>query len=102
VRDLYKNIAQYHDWKLTYAGTVLTISSDTSGTLVQVTVSYGPGALDTKVIDVIYDTTVDTTGIYEDTNVVVWGRPINMFTITNVYGGKVDQPLLAGDFIVAQ
>ncbi len=99
VRELYKNIDRYYDWKLRYTGTVLTIMSDSSGTLVQVRVPYGGDLLDYKVIDVIYDSTVDTSGIYEDSKVTIWGRPIKMFTITNAYGGQVDQPLLAGDFI---
>jgi len=100
VRDLYKDVAKYHDWKLTYAGTVLTIYSDsTSGTLVQVKVAYGSGILDTKVIDLHYDPSVDVSGIYENSSVVVWGYPISMFTITNSYGGQVSQPLLGGDYI---
>jgi hypothetical protein len=102
VRELYKNIGNYLDWKLTYSGSVLTISSDSNGTLVQVEVPYGSGLLDTKVVDVVFDASVSTDGIYEDTNVVIWGRPLQMFTITNAMGGQVDQPLLAGDYIEKQ
>ena len=102
VRELYKNIDKYHDWKLYYEGSVLSIQSDSSGTLVQVRVYYGSGVLDDKVIDVYFDTSVPTDGIYEDTNVAVWGRPVKMFTITNAYGGQVDQPLLSGDYIAVK
>ena len=102
VRELYKDITKYHGWKLFYTGTVLSISAAGTSTFVQVKVPYGSGVLDTEVIDLSFNASVSTDGIYEGTNVVVWGRPVSMFTITNAYGGKVDQPLLAGDYIEKQ
>ncbi|MDI3341194.1 MAG: hypothetical protein QJR03_11765 [Sphaerobacter sp.] len=99
VRELYKNVMKYYDWKLYYEGEVLSIFSNSDGTLLQLKVWYGAGFLDYEVIIVTYDAAVDTTGIYEDSRVAIWGRPLMMFTITNAYGGKVDQPLLAGDYL---
>ena len=96
VRDLYKNIDKYLGWKLTYAGNVLTIRGDSSGTVVQLKVGR---VNDYQVIDLFYPVSVSTDGIYEDSFITVWGRPIQMYTITNALGGQVDQPLLFGDYI---
>ncbi len=99
VRELYKNVDTYKGWKLFYEGTVLTIFADSSGTQVQVKVFYGSGVLDYKVILLWYDSHVSTNGIYEDSSVAVWGRPVEMYSFENAYGGTVSQPLFAGDYI---
>ena len=99
VRDLYKNIEKYKDWKLTYAGHVLTIKGADYGTWLQLTVQYGATSFDTEVIDFVFPQGISMDGIYEDSYVTVWGRPYETTTITNLYGGPVDQPLFVGDYI---
>jgi hypothetical protein len=99
VRDLYKNIDKYIDWKLTYAGHVLNLEGISAGTWLQLTVQYGATAYETEIIDFVFPTSVSMDGIYENTYVTVWGRPYEMTTITNMYGGPVDQPLFVGDYI---
>ena len=102
VRDLYKDLGAYRDWKLYYEGQVLLISNPSSGgSFIQVQVPYGPGVLDNKVIIAVAqpNSKIDTTGIYEKTRVGVGVRCLQWFTITNAYGGKVDQPLCSADFI---
>jgi len=99
VRDLYKNLEQYRDWKLYYEGTVLSITVAGGAPVIQLEVFYGPGATDFKVLDYVLNAGTPTAGIYEGTRVGIWGRPGSMTTITNVYGGRVDQPLLHGDYI---
>jgi|GEM_PF-741506 len=99
VRDLYKNVEAYYQWKLRFEGEVLTIRSDSTATMIQVQVPYGSGFLETETIIVLYEPPIDTTGIYERTRVAVWGRPITMFSFTNALGGRVSQPLLEGDYI---
>lgn len=100
IREIDKNVDGYYDWKLTYAGEVLTIQQDGERTLVQVQVTYPGGSdFDRVTIVVLYDDSHAGDGIYEDDYVTIWGRPITMFEFTNAFGGTVSQPLFTGDFI---
>ena len=100
IREIDKNVDAYYDWKLTYAGEVLTIQQDGERTLVQVQVAYPGGSdFDRVTIVVLYDDAHAGDGVYEDDYVTIWGRPITMFEFTNAFGGTVSQPLFSGDFI---
>ncbi len=101
VRDLDKNVHGYLDWKLHYEGNVLTIQNfESGGTFLQLQVQWpGAGTYDNEVIVVIYSADVDTSGIYEDSRIAIWGRPQKYFEGTNAYGGTIEQALLYGDFV---
>ena len=100
MRELYKNVTKYKDWKLTYTGTVLTIFSDTNGSQVQVSVSYDPSnPYLTDNIVLFYGAGVDTSAILEGDHVVVWGRPFGMLSFQNALGATLQNPEFNGDYI---
>ncbi|CCF85940.1 hypothetical protein NITHO_6200001 [Nitrolancea hollandica Lb] len=99
VRELTKDVSKYKDWKLYFEGEVLTIYGGEDGTQIQLMVKYpGQGPYDEDEI-IIINTLGDTPGIYKNSRVAVWGRPVRTVEFQNMLGGIVSQPLLTADYV---
>lgn len=99
VGELYKQLDKYKGWRVKYTGSVLSIQTLPSNlTFIQLTVDPPMGdPAGEDVVDVA--TSIDCTGIIENSRITVWGEPDSTTTITNSYGGQVDQPMLGGVYI---
>lgn len=109
VRDVSIRPANYFDRKITFAGTILTIQVAPPGrgyeigdsnpdlfvTYMQVTVTAIDGS--TQVIVVGYDG--DTSGMFEDTYVVVYGTVFDTHSGTNMLGGVITQPAVDAEIV---
>lgn len=93
--------------KVTFSGSVLSIHVASPGrvlvlgdsnpqdykALIQVTVT----AVDGSRVTVCVGYDGDTSGIYEDTWITVYGTVVDVLSFTNGFGGDVTQTLIAGD-----
>ena len=109
VRDLAIRPWTMYGQKIVFSGTILSIHVASPGeyfplgdsdpqpfnSAIQVTVVAPDGS--TEVVFVGYNG--DTSGMYEDSYVTVYGVPIDTQSFTNTLGGGVTQPLVAADLV---
>ena len=109
VRDLAIRPWTLYGQKIVFSGTILSIHVAQPGYVftlgdtdpqeytseLQVIVTAPDGS--TEVVFVGYNG--DTTGMYEDSYVTVYGVPVDTQSFTNMMGGGVTQPLVAADLI---
>lgn len=98
VRELDKNPDLHLGERIVLRGQVFTIQEDADGTFLQIWVRYpGGSSYDRIAVVVIYDGILP--GVYEDTNITVYGTALGTFEGTNAYGGTITQPRVFADVI---
>lgn len=98
VRELDKNAERYVGQLIHLRGEVFNINEDAGGTFLQMNVRKPRGsAYDTVPVMVSYDSALP--GIYEDSQVDVYGMCGGTQSGTNSLGGAIEQPLIFADIV---
>jgi hypothetical protein len=109
VREIVARLGDHKGEKMSFGGTLLSIHVAGKGRIyeigdgddhdvraqMQVTVDTPVGG--TETIFVGYDG--DTAGMFEDTEVIVYGTLVGTETFENAFGGKISQPLVIADLV---
>lgn len=99
MRQLSKGAENYKGRKLYYRGSVISIFTQNGETQMQIQVDRGPNSVPALQDIIFVETLVDCSSVEVGDGVAVWGRVAKTVTITNTFGGQVDQPLLIGDYV---
>lgn len=96
VRELEKNPDQYIDNMLLLRGEVFNIEEQSGATWLQMWVRY-PGGSTSERVAVVVTFPNELPGVFEDTDIVVYGRGDGSSSGTNLMGGLVEQPLVRAE-----